>query len=93
MTLLPRYHYERYQDTATGDTQQATWYIQRVQWLVFDRHSVGCMCSVGTEREAARIVFALNLLDGKKDAQQFEEIPWRDARLDREAIVRLVAHA
>lgn len=83
MTLLPRYHYEFYRDTATGATQQETWYIQRSQWLIFDRHEPGCMCSVGTEREAARIVFALNKLDGTKHARQFEQVPWREAQRDK----------
>lgn len=85
MTLLPRYRYEFYRDKATGDTQQETWYLQRAQWLIFDAHDVGCMCSVGTEREAARIVFALNKLDGTKDARQFEQVPWRDAQRLKES--------
>lgn len=79
----PRYHYERYRDPGFAAT---TW-GGRVQWLVFDRNSIGCMCSLGTEREAAHIVAALNLLAGTDLASQYEENTWRDrVRAERDAV-------
>lgn len=56
----PRYRYEFYRDTAIGETPHQTMYLQRAQWLVFDRNGVGCFASFGTEADAALTVAALN---------------------------------
>lgn len=55
MTDARRYRYEQY-----SDKHGLNDWSRRAQWLVFDCHGVGCMASLCTEADAAKIVTALN---------------------------------
>lgn len=67
----PRYRYERYQNPY-GESE----WDRRVQWLVFDRRSIGCLANECVEREAALICAALNAFDGSPEAEAFTEREW-----------------
>lgn len=69
-----RYRYEHYVNHA-GETN----WDRRSQWLVLDRQGVGCLSSVGSEREAALIVAAMNAFTLTEDANAFQPEAWHDA--------------